>query len=438
MSLQIKSSVKLQKAYLMVLPVQAMELPDGRVAIEGAFLEHLRLLRQTLPVEIAFLNVMGPQMSREHYLKHSSHLAEFSPADEGIIFSPLEPGGVSPLRFYLTHFIGGCKAIWSAVKMANIVHAGPSHIFRVSEFIGILAALITKTPSIFVVDVDWREGAKMNYASGRWNFRSYLLARYLYQPLFSVQVHLASRFCSLVLLKGQGLVDAYGSDRPHVKNLLDAAHSYEHIIPAEELSVKLKGLTDLARPLNLVYFGRLTAYKGVDRCLLIMRKLEDRHPGRFNLKIIGAGEESDKLEEMAVQLGLTEVVDFLGPRAFGPELFNELRRCDIALATPLAPDAPRSALDAMCSGLPLLAFDIEYYTSLRDNSSAVVTVAWDEIDQAAKALEQLEKDRGELTRMVMAAVMFASENTQDSWLKKRAQWVADYCIDKKSNPPHGG
>jgi glycosyltransferase involved in cell wall biosynthesis len=347
-----------------------MTLSDGRIAIEGAFHEHLRLLKRTLRGDYAALTVMGPLMSQEHYTSHSTHLATFSPAAEGISFLPLEPKGVGPRHFYLKHFAAGCKTIWFAAKAARIVHAGPSHAFRLSEFIGIVAAVILKRPSIFVVDVDWREDARMNYATGRWNYRNYLMDKCFYQPFFGFQVHFASRYCSLVLLKGQGLVDSYGRNRPHVKNLLDAAHSQDHIIPPEALSLKLERLINPSKPLNLVYFGRLTAYKGIDRCLLILRALEDQLPGRFRFKIIGAGEDTDLLKTMTTRLGLSEIVTFLGPRAFGTELFAELRDCDIAMATPLAPDAPRSALDAMCSGLPILAFipvDSEFEYSYCDH-----------------------------------------------------------------------
>lgn len=418
-----------ENTYLMVLAVQGMKLPDGRVAIEGAFLEHLRLLKRTLPIDNAVLTVMGPLMSQEHYSSHASHLATFSPAAEGISFVPLEPKSVGPLSFYFKYFAEGCRTIWSAAKSASVVHAGPSHAFRMREFIGIVAAIINKKPSIFVVDVDWREDAKMNFATGRWNYRNYLMDKYIYQPFFSLQVRLAARYCSLVLLKGQGLVDTYGHNKPHVRNLLDAAHSHGHIIPPAELSVKLERLINPNNPLNLVYFGRLTAYKGIDRCLLIMRALEDQHPGRFNFRIIGAGEDADMLKTMAAQLDLSEAVQFLGPRTFGTELFEELRACDIAMATPLAPDAPRSALDAMCSGLPLLAFDTEYYASLRDNSNAVVTATWNDTDDAVRALIKLDNDRTELARLASNAVKFAASNTQDEWLKRRAEWISDYCFN---------
>ncbi len=417
-----------QNTYLMILAVQGMPLDDGRVAIEGAFLEHLRMLKRSLPGKQLVLHVMGPLMSQEHYSRHSLNLATFSPDDEGISFQPLDPKGVSPLRFYFRHFASSCNIIWSAAKSAKIIHAGPSHAFRLSEFVGIIAAIIMKKPSIFVVDVDWREDAQMNYATGRWNYRNFLMDKYFYQPFFSMQVRVASRYCSLALLKGQGLVDTYGRNRSSVKNLLDAAHSQNHIIPPEELARKLKELINPDKPLVLVYFGRLTAYKGIDRCLMIMRALQDQYPGRFSFKIIGVGEDAEMLKNMAVQLHLTEFVQFIGPRTFGPELFTELRSCDIALATPLAPDAPRSALDAMCSGLPLLAFETEYYASLRDNSNAVTTTPWNDVGAAATRLINLDQDRTELARLASAAVVFATENTQEEWLKKRADWISTYCL----------
>ncbi len=412
----------------MVLPVQSYRLPENEVAIESAFLEHLRRLKRTLPAEIGILTIMSPKMSEANYRQRAAYLASFSQQTDGIEVLPLEPGDVGRLRFN-SRYLWSCSVdIWRAVKESTVVHAGPSHIYRLSEFVSILAAIVQRRPSVFVVDLDWREGPRMNRATGRWPYRSYLLAQYIYSPLFSMQVRIACRFCSLVLLKGQGLVDTYGQGRDHVKNILDPAHSIEHIIDQSGLSRKLKRLRDPHTPLLLTYFGRLTAYKGIDFCLSVLKELESRAPGRFALRIIGAGEEEGSLKRQTDDLGLAALVEFTGALQFGPELFSAIQGCDIALATPLAPDAPRSSLDAMCSGLPLLAFDTEYYQSLGRLSGAVAISRWNSIESAVHTLMELEMQRQRLAQMAVNAVDFAVANTQDIWLARRAAWLKEFCF----------
>ena len=233
-----------------------------------------------------------------------------------------------------------------------------------------------------------------------------------------------------MLLKGQGLVDTYGRGRDNVKNLLDAAHSRDHVIPRALLDKKLARLRSRNSPIVLTYFGRLTAYKGVDFCLTVLHELKKRAPGRFRMKIIGTGEEEAALRNQANQLGLSQEVDFVGALPFGPKLFSEIQSCDIAMATPLAPDAPRSAFDAMCSGLPLVAFDIDYYRSLERMSNAVRTTRWYDIDCTVNVLLELDTQREQLATMASNAVTFALDNTQEIWLQQRAKWTNDYCFKR--------
>ena len=411
----------------MVLPVAAYKLSADQTAIEGAFLEHLRILKRGLPDNISMLSIMGPTMSDEKYQQRSGYLAIFSRELDGIEFLPLENEGTGRLEYFLKHFLRCSLKIWTASRDAHTVHAGPSLAYRPSEFVAIVAAILRRVPTVFIVDVDWRERANMNRATGRWTRRSYLLSKYLYDPLFSLQVRIACRFCSLVLLKGQGLVETYGQGRKNVKNLLDAAHSKDHVIPRALLDKKLGRLRNRNNPILLTYFGRLTAYKGVDFCLTVLHELKNRAPGRFRMKIIGTGEEMEALKNQTNQLGLTQEVDFIGALPFGPQLFSEIQSCDVAMATPLSPDAPRSALDAMCSGLPLVAFDIEYYRSLEHMSNAVRTARWNDIESTVNVLLELDAQREQLATMAANAVTFALENTQEIWLQRRAQWMNDHC-----------
>lgn len=413
--------------YLMVLPVETHRISSDKVAIESAFREHLSMLQDSMPASMRKLTVLSPAMSASDYEQRSRYLAEISEQADNMRVVSLEPAGTGPVRYYLRHFIPSAVKIWKAVGEALLVHAGPSHIHRLSEFVAIVAAVIRKRPSVFVVDIDHRDSSAMNLATGRWSTRSYWLAKYLYDPLFSLQIRFACRYCSLVMLKGQGQVDYYGKGRPHVKNLLDPAHSTEHVIDDDEHAQKLVHLGDERAPLVLTYFGRLVAYKGIDRCIRIMKFLNEKAPGRFSLVIIGAGEQEDELKTLVNELSLSDHVTFTGALQFGPELFSAIRACDITLATPLEPDAPRSSLDAMCSGLPLLAFDIGYYKSLVEDSGAVRVVPWDDVSSAAEALLALDADRDALVRMSSSAVNFARTNTQEKWLEMRAEWTVQYC-----------
>jgi glycogen(starch) synthase len=76
-------------------------------------------------------------------------------------------------------------------------------------------------------------------------------------------------------------------------------------------------------PPHLLFVGRIASVKGIDLALDALAQIADRYP-HVRLTIAGDGTERMALEEQAAELGLAEVVDFVGwvaPSAV-PELLN--------------------------------------------------------------------------------------------------------------------
>jgi glycosyltransferase involved in cell wall biosynthesis len=84
---------------------------------------------------------------------------------------------------------------------------------------------------------------------------------------------------------------------------------------------------EIARDRELLFVGRLVYAKGVDILLRAMRALVDQRP-QTRLTIIGSGPEQEKLQALAVSLGLAEVVEFLGAK-WGEELARWMNRAKI-------------------------------------------------------------------------------------------------------------
>ena len=413
--------------YLMVLPVEFFRVSDNTVATESAFRDHLRLLRESLPNHITKLTIAAPSMAASVYESRGAYLSEINESDEQTYYVPLDPALCGRLAYWLRYLSANILTIWRQVGQASVVHAGPSLIYRPREILAIIFAVLRRKKSIFVVDIDWRRSAWMRWKTGGLSFKSYAIAKVLYNPAMSLQVHLASRLCSLVLLKGQKLVDDYGRSRVNVKNILDAAHSDSHVISAEVLESKVDGLKSEG-PLRLVYFGRLTGYKGIDHMIDIVASINSRNGPKVSLDIIGTGEDLAQLQQRARKAKVEDVVSFHAPISFGPELFEKLREYDLLLAAPLAADTPRNALDAMAAGLPVLAYDTDYYVDLGRASGAVGVVPWLDDDAYAAALMDLHHDRQRLADMTRSAVRFARSNTQEIWLETRAAWTREFCI----------
>lgn len=409
--------------YLIVVPVRFHRVSSGGIAAESAFCEHLRALREQLAPSFTHLTVAAPSMPRGQYESDREHLGHIDEPREGIRWVALQPGDAGRIAFWLRHFVFVLGRLAREVRRAHLVHAGTSHdVYRPIELMALLLAGLMGRKTICVVDIDQRQEAVMRWRTGRLGRKSLLLCRYVYDPLRSLQLRGAARWCSLVLLKGRRLCRDYGRGRTHVKYILETAYSADQVIRAQELAGKVEALEDPTRPLELVYFGRLTAYKGVDRCIAALALASGQVAAPMRLAVIGAGEELQRLQELCARLQIEHLVTFHGALPFGPRLFTALHPRHLMLAAPLSEDTPRSALDALASGIPILAFDTEYYASLAE-SGAVDLVPWPSVDRLAERIAHYASDKRRLIPMLRAGVEFAHANTQENWLEARVRWT---------------
>lgn len=410
--------------YLMVLPVAGYPLDGTRFAVESAFAEHLRSLRDHLGPLAEDLVVAGPRMSAEAFEAGKAGLDVLDEASDGIRFRGLFPAGLG--RFgYLRRLPGVLRELYRLVKDARVVHAGGSPLFRPFEFPALLMARLLGRKTVYVVDIDNRESAAMNLRTRSWSRREYWTTRLLHDSVWHLQSFIAVRAFSLVLFKGAGLVRDYGGGRPHVKNFLDSAFGERHTIPAEPLKRKIHALRDPARPVELAYAGRLVPYKGVDHMLRAVAAARSAGAGPLRMHVVGDGPERRALERLGGELGLGEELRFHGTLPFGDELFRRMRDFHLLLAAPLRQDTPRSALDALASGQALVAYDTYYYRELRQAGAPVDTVPWLDVGAMGRVIAGLCADREALAGRLARAVDFARANTQEAWLERRVRWTRE-------------
>jgi glycosyltransferase involved in cell wall biosynthesis len=407
--------------YLFVIPVVFYRTGPGKFASESAFAEHLRYLKTQLNAEVERITIVAPMMTKGQYDRIHAGLAEIDEQAEGIFFLPLVDDGLDRSQFLMRlPFV--LNEVRRAVEDADVVHGGISYnLFRPFEFPAILYAAALGKKTIVVEDIDMRNNARMNFKTGRWSRKSYLLNRYLYDPIRAVEHKLAARLCSLSLFKGKDLVSDYGKGRTSVKNFLDVAFFADQIIAQPQLETKIAACAHTDNPLQLVFAGRLTGYKGVDHCLRAVAHARDLG-AKIHFTIIGGGEEDENLRRLAHELALEGAVTFTGPIPFGPRLFERLQQSNLLLGAPQSEDTPRNVFDAMASAVPVLAYDTYYYRDLTD-TGAVQTIPWLDIAAMGSAIAEHDRDRTRLLGMTKKAVAFARENTQEIWLDRRIEWI---------------
>jgi glycosyltransferase involved in cell wall biosynthesis len=407
----------------MVLPTLHYRLDSGHVALESAFAHHLRLLRSKIGSLADRLVILCPAMSETQYQSAKASLEVLDEQADSIHFDAVwTPDQLASKGAKLRHFLPLMRKLRSRVGQSVLVHSGLSWDWILpAEFAALLMGSFSGRKTIFIVDIDYRNSARMSYLTGAWSRKSYLVCKYVYDNIRNLQIAIAVRRFSLVMLKGRKMAADFGRGRPNVKDFLDAAHSETNLIPEPALETKLATLREPSQPLRLTYFGRITPYKGIDACI---RAVAAAHKAGANLTldIIGGGEQLAFCQSLTTQLDANSFITFHGPKQFGPEFFRFLYTYHLLLAAPLREDTPRSALDAMAAGIPYLAWDTYYYNQLLESGAGIV-VPWRDEPAMTAALLRLDKNREELATMVKNAVAYAAQNTQEIWLDRRFEWT---------------
>ncbi|MFQ5614412.1 MAG: glycosyltransferase [Anaerolineae bacterium] len=108
-----------------------------------------------------------------------------------------------------------------------------------------------------------------------------------------------------------------------------------------------------AGPVQLLFVGRLNAFKNVETLLEAIAHLLALDVGPFTLEIVGEGERRASLEQQVVALGLTRVVRFAGWVGH-PQILDHYRETDLFVTATTWEGMPNTVLEAMACGLPVV------------------------------------------------------------------------------------
>jgi glycosyltransferase involved in cell wall biosynthesis len=153
------------------------------------------------------------------------------------------------------------------------------------------------------------------------------------------------------------------------------------------------GLTDDQH--LVLYVGRLRPVKGVEYGIRSFASATERH-NNMHMAVAGEGEQLDYLRNLANELGLGEKTTFLGVRNDLPDL---LSAADSVLMPSLNEGFPRTAIEAMAAGKPLIATRVGGTPeAITDNETGLLVPPAD-IDAMANALVELVGDPGLQSRL---------------------------------------
>jgi glycogen(starch) synthase len=154
-------------------------------------------------------------------------------------------------------------------------------------------------------------------------------------------------------------------------------------------------------PPCLLYLGRLSREKGVDRAVTAFRSVAQRCPDARFL-IAGDGPERDALKRQTTALGLSEAVRFLGwvPPENVPQLLDS---ASILILPSRADSFPLVGLQAALMERPVVAFDVGGVPEMIVDRETGLLVDAANADKLAEAVSYLLEHPDDAMRMGKAA-----------------------------------
>ncbi|PSO16467.1 glycosyltransferase [Bradyrhizobium sp. MOS003] len=410
--------------YIIAVQTPAYALSPGRFATESAFGEHLKQLRKSIGDNFRLV-LLAPHLDEGEYERQKPHFVTFETERDAIAFVPAYPAAASFHRFWFWYALPLIRSLDSVMERTAIVHSGLSTDVRrpMLVFVNIVGRL-RRRPVIFIVDIDFRRHASQRLQTGEIGVWKYLLTRLVTNVFKESQLRLAILSSQLVMLKSQSMVDKFGKGLSHVKNFFDTVHTDNDILSDVQMEARASWLQREA-VLRLCFFGRLVPSKGVDRMIDAIKLARDQGSSAV-LTVIGDGPLREVLASRVCDCNLQERVRFVSQVPYGPQLFELLQEQHVTLAAPVIEDTPRAAFDSMARGLPLIAFDTSYFQDLAKLSHAVTLAKWPSPAALAERIIELDKDRERLTVLALRGIEFARLNTQQIWLKRRAEWTREF------------
>ena len=179
-----------------------------------------------------------------------------------------------------------------------------------------------------------------------------------------------------------------------------------------------------SQPRILVYLGRLSHEKRVDRLLKAWAKLAEQHPA-WRLRLIGDGLERVALQELAKELGIDNSVQW---SLWSDDVWMSLGSAHAYCLVSEYEGFPQSMLEAMAAGLPVAVLDCSpaIRHTISDGESGLVIPSEDQIP---RVLDRLLSDESLCSSLGQNAAIRARDF---EWSAIAPQWRSAIAASRSS------
>lgn len=261
----------------------------------------------------------------------------------------------------------------SFVKLVNFLHAEKFDLLHAyltySNIVGPLAGSLTGTPTI--ASLRSADFGYKDYSTQRALFETFCIRHFATRVMANGQA--VAKFARL-RLKDSRSVDI-------IPNAVDLPVSLQ---PAERQQLRSEICGDSSR-LIILSVGRLTMAKGFEDLIAAFALVHEKNETAA-LVIAGGGDLQDELQAQVERLGLAGYIYLLGRRNDVPRL---LSAADVYVNSSHWEGTPVSVLEAMASGLAVVATSVGESPYLLDGGQAGLLVSPRQPGELAAALSSL-------------------------------------------------
>lgn len=230
-----------------------------------------------------------------------------------------------------------------------------------------------------------------------------IFERYYYPPraVASVSLRALDRLLHPVMWNGSQLLLYRSHECRTFFTELGAPSAISHYFPGWVDAVKISAIADRARETaspsasettEILSIGRLTPHKGYDVLLQAIRLLQKR-TSNVHVRIQGRGPMERELRRTVADFGLGNVVEIRSALAPRTQIFQMMGTADIYVQPSRIEPFGVAAVEAMASGLPVVAASVGGLAdSVVDGKTGFLVPSNDPI-RLCEALERLVRDR---------------------------------------------
>lgn len=253
-----------------------------------------------------------------------------------------------------------------------------THVLKANLF-GTIAARFVHIPIIIGTEMTLKDIAP----SGIRRLRDKLI-----QPLVSYIV----KRCSMFIVTSQFIKEQW-IGRKEIENV-EVVYPPFNIVKYQQAQVS-EHLDRSQKGFRIGFVGRLSEEKGVDFLLRAMRIVVDKFPD-IHLTIVGTGPLMRNFIIYTKKLQLTENVHFTG---YVPNVFTILKTLDVFVLPSRTEGCPIVILEAMASGLPVIATSVGGNPELVQNGETGILVPFNDEKKLSEAILELYSDHKQATKM---------------------------------------